>query len=410
MTVQTFFMDMVQGIAATAVPGASSVALEYHVASNGFWAADKAVGLALPALLLLTGLGARSYARISRRFGDRKWLAIAAFAAMYFALDRSLRAIVGYFWDAAYSRASQGPLPAMPEWALGKFGETVPVVLAMTVAVVIGYALLSSALFARSPRRAWIGFGAMASLLFVGALLAEPYTQDYLPLGTSPVEMRLAEAGATVGIPRDRIVLQTCEPAAACPPGRVIGVGPTRLMLMNASLLHTDPPDWTLQVFAHEAKHFVKDDNIKAMLLLVFLSFLFAWSIYCSSAAISERWGGRFGIAGLSQPPSLPLIVLLFGLIQLVILPPVNAFRQWVELEADRFALEMTRQNAVQGAMLAEHAHGGLVVPESSAFAMRFRNSHPSVAERIRLSNDYRPWAEGKPLRYADDVPKRNDD
>ena len=405
MTVSTLLVGMAQGIAATAIPEASSVALKYHVASNGFWAADKAVGLALPALLLLTGLGARWYARLSRRFGDRKWPAIAAFAAMYFMLDRFLRAIVGYFWDTAYSRASQDLLPAMPDWALGKFGEAVPVVLAMTVAVVVGYALL-----VRSPRRAWIWSGATASLLFVGALLAEPYTQDYVPLGTSPVETRLAEAGATVGIPRDRIVLQACEPAGACPPGRVIGVGPTRLMLMNASLLHTDPPDWTLQVFAHEAKHFVKDDNIKAVLLLVSLSFLFACSIHRLGDGISERWGHRFGIAGLSQPPSLPLIVLLFGLIQLVILPPVNAFRQWVELEADRFALEMTRQNAVQGAMLADHANGRFVVPESSAFAMRFRNSHPSDAARIRLSNDYKPWVEGKPLRYADDLQKRNGD
>jgi STE24 endopeptidase len=403
MTAPTFFVGMAQGIATTVIPEASSIALEYHAASNGFWTADKAVSLALPALLLLTGLGARWYARLYKRFGARKWLAIATFAAMYFALDAFLRAIVGYFWDTAYSRASQGPLPAMPDWALGKFGETVPIVLAMTVAVVFGYALLT-----RSPRRAWIWFGATASLLFVGALLAEPYTQDYVPLGASSVETRLAEAGATVGIPSDRIVLQACEPADACPPGRVIGVGPTRLMLMNASLLHTDPPDWTLQVFAHEAKHFVKDDNIKAVLLLVSLSFLFAWSIHRLGGVISEHWGHRFGIAGLSQPPSLPLIVLLFGLIQLAILPPVNAFRQWVELEADRFALEMTRQNAVQGAMLAEHASGRFVVPESSAFAMRFRNSHPSDAERIRLSNDYRPWAEGRPLRYADDVQKRS--
>lgn len=405
MTASTFSMGMVQGIAATAIPEASSVALEYHAASNGFWAADKAVGLALPALLLLTGLGARWYARLSRRSGDREWLAIAAFAAMYFALDRFLRSIVGYFWDTAYSTVSQGPSPAMPDWALGKFGEAVPVVLAMTIAVMIGHAVL-----VRSPRRAWVWSGAMASLLFVGALLAEPYTQDYAPLGTSPVETRLAQAGATVGIPRDRIVVQACEPADACPPGRVIGVGPTRLMLMNASLLHTDPPDWTLQVFAHEAKHFVKDDNIKAVLLLVFLSFLFAWSIHRLGDGISERWGHRFGTAGLSAPPSLTLIVLLFGLIQLAILPPVNAFRQWVELEADRFALEMTRQNAVQGAMLAEHASGRFVVPGSSAFAKRFRNSHPSDAERIRLSNEYRPWAEGKPLRYADDFHERDAD
>lgn len=394
MTIQAFFSGLAQAaFAATDVPQASEAALAYHAASNAFWVANKTIVLALPALLLLTGLGARMYAHIAGRCKHRALPSIAIFAAIYFTLDQCLRAIVDHFWSAAYSHASQTPPPA---WGIGKLGEAIPVLVAMTLAAMIGYTVLT-----RAPRRAWIVLATAASLLFVGALLVEPYTQSHAPLGTSPIERRLADAGAQVGIAPDRIVLEACQPADACPPGRVIGVGPTRLMLINASLMRTNPPEWTLQTFAHEAKHFVEDDNMKAIFILVSLSFSFAWLIHFLGGAFSRRCRQRFGFTTIVEPASLPLVVVLFTLLQLAVLPPLNAYRQHVELEADRFALEMTRQNAVQAAMIAGHARGALAVPESSLFAKWFRNSHPSDADRIRLANSYRPWVEGAPLQYG---------
>jgi hypothetical protein len=387
-------LDIAAG--AIAVPEASPVALGYHAASNAFWAADKSVGLVLPAVLLLTGWGARWYAAIALRCKGRKRLPVLLFALGYFALDRGMRAIVDFAWASAYNRASRLPGPVLSEWMPGKLAESMTWMLAASLATMIGYRVL-----ARAPHRAWLGFAAVASLLFASALLIEPLTQSYASLGTSPVEARLAEAGRRVGIPRDRIVLQACVSADACPPGRVIGVGPTRLMVLNAASLRVDPEAWTQQTFAHEAKHFVVDDNIKAVLLLVCLSCLFAGSIHAIGGALASRCGARCGFSSLVEPASLPLIALLFCALQLAVLPPLNAYRQHVEREADRFALEMTRRNDVQGEMLAAHARGPLAVPESSRFAKWFRNSHPSDAERIRLANTYRPWAEGRSLRYA---------
>jgi hypothetical protein len=38
-----------------------------------------------------------------------------------------------------------------------------------------------------------------------------------------------------------------------------------------------------------------------------------------------------------------------------------------------------------------------------STFFLIFRATHPSNADRIRFSNYYHPWAEGKPLEYEGD-------
>ena len=91
---------------------------------------------------------------------------------------------------------------------------------------------------------------AAVSIVVLAFLLAEPFTQAYKPLDSSPLELRIAELAARTGVPRSAIVIEHCDPASSCPPGRVIGMGPTRLMLLNDALLAQNPESWTLQTVA----------------------------------------------------------------------------------------------------------------------------------------------------------------
>jgi len=273
----------------------------------------------------------------------------------------------------------------------------------MPVGGVILVAMLAYWLMGRSQRRWWLLASAAVSIVVLAFLLAEPFTQAYKPLGSSPFELRIAELAARTGVPRSAIGIEHCDPASSCPPGRVIGMGPTRLILLNDVLLARNPESWTLQTVAHEAKHFSKDDNIKAFFLLSGLALAALWFVNLAGHAIVARWSGRLGFAGLEEPASLPLAVLLLGSFYVAALPPVNVFRQHVELEADRFALELTRENATQARMTASWASEKSRVPEWGLFFQLFRASHPSDAERIRLANTYHPWLEGKPLVYSKD-------
>ena len=71
-------------------------------------------------------------------------------------------------------------------------------------------------------------------------------------------------------------------------------------------------------------------------------------------------------------------------------LPPVNAFRQHVEFEADRYGLELTHENEVLAEMVSSWtAKSNLRMPNPSLFFMLFRSSHPSDATRISFANEY---------------------
>ena len=326
----------------------------------------------------------------------RRVNSVAVFALLYFLLDRLVRLPIAFLWDRAYNDASGVPNRDFVPWLGDHVSGWLAPIIGLTLVAIIAYWLMG-----KSARYWWLWASAAVSIAVLAFLLAEPYTQTYRPLGNAPLDQRIAELAARSGIPRSAILVENCVPASSCPPGRVIGLGPTRVMLLNDALLAQNPESWTLQIVAHEAKHFVKDDNIKAFILLSALAFAALGIAHLAGHLIVARWPKLIGFSEFSSPASLPLVVVLLSAFYVVALPPVNAFRQQVELEADRFALELTRENHVQGQMLASAVGELGRVAEWSTFFSLFRASHPSVAERVRLSNSYYPWQEGKPLKYA---------
>ncbi len=235
---------------AVAIPIASASALEYHNASNWFWGLNQGVGLALPLLLLVTGWGARQYKFLkflARIFRERRVLALASFAALYFLLDRSLRLPIAYTWDRAYGEASGRQSQALVPWLGNHVIESVLSVGGLILVVLFAYWLMEW-----SQRRWWLLSSAVVSIVVLAFLLVEPFTQSYKPLGNSPLELQIAELAARTGVPRSAIVVEHCDPVSSCPPGRVIGMGPTRLVLLNDALLLRNPESWTLQTVAHD--------------------------------------------------------------------------------------------------------------------------------------------------------------
>jgi len=74
-------------------------------------------------------------------------------------------------------------------------------------------AMLAYWLMGRSQRRWWLLVSAAVSIVVLAFLLAEPFTQAYKPLGSSPLELRIAELAARTGVPRSAIVIEHCENA-----------------------------------------------------------------------------------------------------------------------------------------------------------------------------------------------------
>ena len=98
---------------------------------------------------------------------------------------------------------------------------------------------------------------------------------------------------------------------------------------------------------------------------------------------------------------SLPLILLLFQLISLMLMPIGLVCSRYMEHEADRFALELTRDNRAAATAFVRLQSENLGNPRPGPLYMLWRGSHPSLGERIDFANTYQPWEEGQSLRYG---------
>jgi STE24 endopeptidase len=93
------------------VPEASELALRYYRSGNVIWAVEQVLGLALPALLLFTGLSARlrTFASALARghFYPTLVVYLALVVLLLFVVQLPLTVYVGYLREHAYGLSAQ---------------------------------------------------------------------------------------------------------------------------------------------------------------------------------------------------------------------------------------------------------------------------------------------------------------
>ena len=84
----------------------------------------------------------------------------------------------------------------------------------------------------------------------------------------------------------------------------------------------------------------------------------------------------------------------------LLFTPFINAYVRHVEHEADRFGIEITKDNYACATGFARIVNDELINPSPGILPKLWRATHPTLAERIDFCNTYKPWESGQPLKY----------
>jgi Zn-dependent protease with chaperone function len=180
----------------------------------------------------------------------------------------------------------------------------------------------------------------------------------------------------------------------------VTGLGSTkRIVLYDTLLKYTERQ--VLFVVGHEMGHYVLDHVVQGLLFAAVLILAGLWLLHLAVPWLIRRYKGRFGFDELADVASLPLVLMLANILALVGSPIGLAFSRHIEHEADRFGLELTQDNHAAATSFARMEREDLIVPRPGWLYVVWRASHPPVGERIDFANDYRPWEEGKPLKYG---------
>jgi STE24 endopeptidase len=179
----------------------------------------------------------------------------------------------------------------------------------------------------------------------------------------------------------------------------VTGIGSTQRIVLWDTLLDKLDPDQISFVVAHEMGHFVLHHTLAEIVGTTLLVTASLYLVHRLAGRLIERFGGRFGFARLSDMASFPLLLLLGTLVSLLTTPAVLAFSRYQEHEADRFALEITRNNYAAATAFVRLQQENLSLPRPGPIFTFWRASHPSLGDRVDFANSYRPWNGGR-LRY----------
>jgi STE24 endopeptidase len=163
------------------------------------------------------------------------------------------------------------------------------------------------------------------------------------------------------------------------------GLGKTKRIILADTLISGFTEDEIETVFAHEVGHYKKGHIKKNIFISVFSTFagLFIlsklYSLILPKFGFTEVWD-------IGALPILALIALLFGFI----LKPAGAYiSRKFEYEADRFAVDTTRNLPVFNSVMEKLAFQNLSNDEPNKLVEFWSYSHPSVKRRIEAAEKY---------------------
>jgi STE24 endopeptidase len=272
-----------------------------------------------------------------------------------------------------------------------------------------------TSLIRKSPRRWWFYAWLLAMpvavfVVFLAPLVLDPLFNNFEPLDkTNPqlvdaIERVAARAGQN--IPRDRIFLMDASKKVTTLNAYVTGFGPSkRIVVWDTTLKNATIPE-TLFVVGHEMGHYVLNHVVIGMASLAVGMFFGFYLLYAIANWALPRFQQRWHMRGLSDWAAVPMLLLIFSLLNIVADPISNTIGRQIEHNADIYGLEVTHginPNSQEAAAHAFQVLGELSLsyPYPSRFVVFWYADHPPISDRVPFAHNYDPWSKGEQPKYV---------
>ncbi len=360
-------------------PDALARAERYREVTRLLWIVTVAVQLAVLALLAWKGHALARIGRRAARGRARAGMAVAALVVLAVWLASLAPGAVAH----RFARRDGLALAGYGRWLAER--SVVLAVLLILTACAVGVFL---GLARRFPSRWWIPGWTFLAVCGVAVALLQPVVLEPLlgrtrPLGDASlageIEALATRLGTTVGAVR----VSDASSRTTIPNARVIGLGPTRAIVLDDTLLDGRLESGAVRaVAAHELAHVARSHVWKGVAWFALLALpgtaLLAWLV-----------GRRGQLGGPEGPALVPLALLAAFALYLGTLPVQTAISRRYEAEADWLALVATRDPGGVEALERTVAREALLDPEPPAWSQIVRATHPTVADRVAMARAF---------------------
>ncbi len=381
------------------VPEPDDKAMRYYRSGNVLWFVNVIWGILIPALFLFTGFSAR-IRDWSQAIGRRWFFVVGVYVIIFlvinFVLDFPLDYYQSFVRQHAYDLSNQ----TFGKW----FGDALK---SLMVGIVMGVVFLwiPYLLLKKSPRRWWL-YSSLAAIpfifftLLISPIWIDPLFNDFGPMQDTALESKILGLAERAGIEGGRVYEVEKSVDTEAVNAYVSGFLGTKRIVLWDTIIEKLEEDELLFVMGHEMGHYVLYHVVKGIFFFSLLILVVLYLIHRTAGLLIERYKERFGFDRLSDIASLPLLILLFTVFWLIVQPVAFGFTRYMEHEADRFGLEITRDNHNAATAFVKLQAENLSNPRPGPLYKLWRATHPPLGERIDFSNTYMPWETGQPLKY----------
>ena len=338
-------------------------------------------------LIVFSGFGATLQAwahRFSRSPNMKVAIYTALFTVVSFVAALPLTVSSGFIREKKYGFANQ----TFAAW-MGDRGKGL---LVSIVLQPIFFVLLYAAI-RRLGRRWWLA-GSCLAIVFavlvmaVGPVLIAPLFNKFEPLKDARLRSEILAMAKQEGIPADEVYEVDASRQSSHNNAYVAGLFGTQRIVLYDTIIKSFTPREIDVVMGHEMGHYVLRHIWKT---IAFLSGLILPGFFLVDR-VSRRFIARrpaLGIAALSEPSSLPLIVLVLTVFLFLAGPVIATFSRMQEHQADLFGMEATRDPVAAASAFLKFGRLDLAEYHVHPWIEALLYSHPSLENRIRFAQEY---------------------
>ena len=356
-------------------------AREYNRLQRRLTLADAALGLAMLAIVLVTGWSAVFRNFTFRIAGSANYvLALFLYVLLLSAISRVLSFPLDYYGYRVEHRYKLSNL-SLRGWLLDEAKSFLLGLVFATALTQIIYLLVRKA-----PLYWWLWAWASFLVLFVALaqlapVLLFPIFYRFRALDNDALRERLTRlserAGAKVrGVYEWKLSDKSKKANAA-----LMGLGATRRIVLADTLLANYSDDEIEAVLAHELGHHVHRHIAKSIAMQAVVSFVGFWVV---KTMLRRSYPGWF--SGQTDFANLPLILLVATVVSLLLLPMLNAYSRFNERQADQYAWKSIASIAPFLSAMNKLATQNLAERVPSRWVEILFHSHPSISKRIQAA------------------------
>lgn len=231
-------------------------------------------------------------------------------------------------------------------------------------------------------------------LMFIQPVVIDPLYNDFTPLKNKELETKILAIAEKANIPAEHVFEVNMSEKTNALNAYVTGIGENSRIVLWDTTLNKLSEEEILFIMAHEMGHYVMKHIYVGIAGYLILTLLGLYLINRFMNFSIRRFGHILNISEKHQLASLPLFLMLLGMLTFASDPFSNIISRHQEKDADLYAIEMTENQEAAVHTFQELAKAGLSQVNPPGLVKIFRYSHPTMLERITYLEE---WGSGEP-------------